>query len=50
MDEGDIEHFGNLARYLTRISALCKYTAILIDPFSQPDKNGHYLIFSAIRI
>ncbi len=47
LDEGDIEHFEILARYLTR-SALCKIHAILIDPFSQPDENGHYFDFSAV--
>ena len=48
MDEGDIEHFEILPDILQEYLLYVRYTAILIDPFSQPDENGHYFDFSAV--
>ncbi|HEI6446684.1 TPA: staphylopine dehydrogenase CntM [Staphylococcus aureus] len=48
LDEGDIEHFEILPDILQEYLLYVRYTAILIDPFSQPDENGHYFDFSAV--
>ncbi len=47
-DEGDIEHFEILPDILQEYLLYVSTTAILIDPFSQPDENGHYFDFSAV--
>ncbi|MDF4069767.1 staphylopine dehydrogenase CntM, partial [Staphylococcus aureus] len=48
LDEGDIEHFEILPDILQEYLLYVRYSAILIDPFSQPDENGHYFDFSAV--
>lgn len=48
LDDTDIEHFESLPTIHQEYLLYVRYTAILIDPFSQPDDNGRYFDFSAV--
>ncbi|MCM3673121.1 opine metallophore biosynthesis dehydrogenase [Peribacillus simplex] len=46
----DIENFNHLEAIHQEYLLYIRYTALLIDPFSEPDKNGKYFDFSAVPI
>ncbi|MFC9599682.1 opine metallophore biosynthesis dehydrogenase [Peribacillus butanolivorans] len=46
----DIEDFNHLEAIHQEYLLYIRYTALLIDPFSEPDKNGKYFDFSAVPI
>ena len=48
MREVDIESFENLSAIHQEYLLYVRYTAILIDPFSNPDDQGAYFDFSAV--
>ena len=48
MREVDIENFENLPAIHQEYLLYVRYTAILIDPFSNPDDQGAYFDFSAV--
>ena len=50
LDEGDIEHFEILPDILQEYLLYVRYTAILIDPFSQPDETDITLIFQLYHL
>ena len=48
MTEWEIDHFEQLPSIHQEYLLYVRYTAILIDPFSQPDEKGNYFDFSAV--
>lgn len=46
----DIENFNHLEAIHQEYLLYIRYTALLIDPFSEPDKDGKYYDFSAVPI
>ncbi|MGW8425189.1 opine metallophore biosynthesis dehydrogenase [Peribacillus simplex] len=46
----DIENFNHLGAIHQEYLLYIRYTALLIDPFSEPDKDGKYFDFSAVPI
>ncbi|KWU56443.1 hypothetical protein AWW70_22895 [Bacillus mycoides] len=44
----DIENFNHLENIHQEYLLYIRYTSLLIDPFSEPDKNGQYFDFSAV--
>ncbi|MFE4814071.1 opine metallophore biosynthesis dehydrogenase [Peribacillus simplex] len=46
----NIEDFNHLEAIHQEYLLYIRYTALLIDPFSEPDKNGKYFDFSAVPI
>ncbi|MCR6098165.1 opine metallophore biosynthesis dehydrogenase [Salipaludibacillus agaradhaerens] len=46
----DIENFNQLASIHQEYLVYIRYTSLLIDPFSEPDKGGRYFDFSAVPI
>ena len=46
--EREINQFEDLPAIHQEYLLYVRYTAILIDPFSEPDSNGHYFDFSAV--
>lgn len=48
LDERDIEQFETLSTIHQEYLLYVRYTAILIDPFSEPNQEGRYFDFSAV--
>ncbi|WP_371868718.1 staphylopine biosynthesis dehydrogenase [Mammaliicoccus stepanovicii] len=48
MDKADIHHFESLPAIHQEYLLYVRYTAILIDPFSEPDESGRYFDFSGV--
>ncbi len=48
LSEREINQFEDLPAIHQEYLLYVRYTAILIDPFSEPDSNGHYFDFSAV--
>lgn len=48
LSEREINQFEDLPAIHQEYLLYVRYTAILIDPFSKPDSNGHYFDFSAV--
>ena len=48
LSESDIHQFEELPAIHQEYLLYVRYTAILIDPFSKPDKDGRYFDFSAV--
>ncbi|MDQ1005239.1 hypothetical protein QFZ28_005817 [Neobacillus niacini] len=46
----DIENFNHLETIHQEYLLYIRYTSLLIDPFSEPDKDGRYFDFSAVPI
>ncbi|MDZ5608189.1 opine metallophore biosynthesis dehydrogenase [Bacillus pseudomycoides] len=46
----DIENFNHLESIHQEYLLYIRYTSLLIDPFSEPDKDGKYFDFSAVPI
>ncbi|RAS80333.1 opine metallophore biosynthesis dehydrogenase [Priestia endophytica] len=46
----DIEKFPHLETIYQEYLLYIRYTSLLIDPYSEPDKNGRYFDFSAVPI
>lgn len=46
--DDDISRFETLPKIHQEYLLYVRYTAILIDPFSEPDQHGHYFDFSAV--
>lgn len=46
----DIENFNHLETIHQEYLLYIRYTSLLIDPFSEPDKDGKYFDFSAVPI
>lgn len=46
----DIDRFESLPRVHQEYLVYVRYASLLIDPFSQPDSEGHYVDFSAVRL
>lgn len=46
----DIENFPNLETIHQEYLLYIRYTSLLIDPYSEPNKNGRYFDFSAVPI
>ncbi|MCI0766990.1 opine metallophore biosynthesis dehydrogenase [Bacillus sp. TL12] len=46
----DIENFNHLEDIYQEYLLYIRYSSLLIDPFSEPDKNGKYFDFSAVPI
>ena len=45
-----IDHFPQLAPAEQRYALFTRYTALLVDPYSEPDAQGRYYDFSAVRV
>ncbi|MBH2696615.1 opine metallophore biosynthesis dehydrogenase [Serratia marcescens] len=45
-----IDHFPQLAPAEQRYALFTRYTALLVDPYSEPDALGRYYDFSAVRV
>ncbi|MEJ7443121.1 opine metallophore biosynthesis dehydrogenase, partial [Staphylococcus warneri] len=48
LNEADISQFESLPSVKQEYLLYVRYSAILIDPFSQPDQEGRYFDFSAV--
>jgi staphylopine/pseudopaline/yersinopine synthase len=48
LSRADIEQFQTFSEEKQEYLLYIRYSAILIDPFSSPDKNGRYFEFSAV--
>lgn len=46
----DIDRFESLPRVHQEYLVYVRYASLLIDPFSEPDADGHYVDFSAVRL
>ncbi len=46
----DIEHFNDLVTIHQEYLLYIRYTSLLIDPFSEPDRDGRYFDFSSVPI
>ncbi|MFJ8260151.1 opine metallophore biosynthesis dehydrogenase [Peribacillus asahii] len=50
LSRDDIENFNDLETTHQEYLLYIRYTSLLVDPFSQPDKDGKYFDFSAVPI
>ncbi|HWO95895.1 MAG TPA: opine metallophore biosynthesis dehydrogenase [Bacillus sp. (in: firmicutes)] len=50
LSRNDIENFNDLEAIHQEYLLYIRYTSLLIDPFSEPDKAGRYFDFSAVPI
>ncbi|WP_282172272.1 opine metallophore biosynthesis dehydrogenase [Cytobacillus firmus] len=50
LSRDDIENFNHLGTVHQEYLLYIRYTSLLIDPFSEPDKDGKYFDFSAVPI
>lgn len=45
-----IEHFSQLGPSEQQYALFTRYTGLLVDPYSEPDAQGRYYDFSAVRV